>query len=82
MITEGVLSIIFSIVYDIASAIPDTLYKLPDWGVQALKLLRTGLGIFPTDVWIVCIGNGTFWLVIQFIWAIIEWLYKKIPGVD
>lgn len=82
MITEGLLNLVFGLVYDIASALPNTLYALPDWALQAVKLLRTGLGLFPTDVWIVCIANGMFWLVLQFTWAIIEWLYKKIPGVS
>ena len=82
MIIEGLLNLIFGLVYELASAIPSTLYNLPSWGISALKIIRIGLGLFPTDVWIVCIGNGVFWLVIQFTWACIEWLYKKIPGVD
>lgn len=82
MIVELFLDVVFGLVYLITDAIPNTLYNLPDWTVQALKLIRVGLGIFPSDVWVVCIANGMFWLVIQFTWAIIEWIYKKIPGVD
>lgn len=82
MIVEAVLNIIFNLIYGIISIIPDTLFALPDWTIQAIKLLRVGLAIFPTDVWVVCIGNGLFWLVAQFQWAIIEWIYKKIPGVS
>ncbi len=82
MIIEGILNLIFGLVYELASAIPSTIYNLPNWLVTALKLIKTGLGIFPKDVWIIVISNGLFWLSIQFTWAIIEWLYKKIPGVD
>lgn len=82
MIVELLLNIVFGSVYFITEVIPNTLFNLPDWGIQAIKMLKTGLGLFPNDVWIVCISNGMFWLVVQFTWAIIEWIYKKIPGVN
>lgn len=82
MIVELLMDIVFGCVFMVTNSIPNTLFKLPDWLVHALSLIRTGLGIFPGDVWVVCIANGMFWLVVQFTWAIIEWIYKKIPGVD
>lgn len=82
MITEGIFSIFLNAVYGLASAIPMALYELPNWALQTLKLCKIGLGIFPADVWTICIGNGVFWLAVQFVWAIIEWIYKKVPGVD
>lgn len=82
MVIEGLLDIIFYIVYGICNVIPNSFYELPSWAVSAISLLKKGLGIFPVDVWVVVLANGMFWLVIQFTWAIIEWIYKKIPGVD
>lgn len=82
MVTAGLLSIIFSAVYGICYLMPSAAYSLPSWSVSALKVISTGLKIFPSDVWMICIANGVFWIGLQFTWAIIEWIYKKIPGVD
>lgn len=82
MITAALLNVIFAAIYSICSLIPDAAYYLPDWSVSALKLLSTGLKIFPTDVWVAVIANGLFWVMLHFTWAVIEWIYKKIPGVD
>lgn len=27
------------------------------------------------------LGNIVFWLTVQLSWAIIEWVYKKVPGI-
>lgn len=82
MIVELLLDLVFGAVYLLTRSLPNTVFDLPDWSLQALKLLKTGICFFPTDVWIACIANGMFWLVVHFVWAIIEWVYKKIPGVD
>ena len=82
MITAALLNVIFAAIYSISSLIPDAAYHLPDWSVSSLKLLSTGLKIFPTDVWVAVIANGLFWVMLHFTWAVIEWIYKKIPGVD
>lgn len=46
------------------------------------SLLGQAFIIFPPDLFLICIGNVSFWLSIQMLWAIIEWIYKKIPGVS
>lgn len=82
MITAALLNVIFAAIYGICSLIPESAYNLPDWSVSALKLISTGLKIFPTDVWVAVLANGLFWIMLNFTWAAIEWIYKKIPGVD
>lgn len=82
MIVEYLLDIIFGLVYFCMESLPNGAFSLPDWIVSALSLITKGLGIFPIDVWIIVLSNGLFWLTVQFTWAIIEWIYKKIPGVD
>jgi hypothetical protein len=37
---------------------------------------------FPFSVFSVIIGNVVFWLQVQGTWSIVEWVYKKIPGVN
>ena len=55
---------------------------MPNWVGDTLSLLHKGLSVFPSDVWVAILSNITFWASVQFSWAIIEWVYKKIPGVD
>ena len=57
-------------------------YQLPNYITQFLDLVAVPLSLFPLDLWLLIIGNVTFWATVQFSWAGIEWVYKKIPGVD
>lgn len=56
--------------------------NLPFGMGDTISLLGKAMMFFPVDVWAVVILNITFWLSIQFAWAIIEWIYKKIPGIN
>lgn len=56
--------------------------ELPNWYDDFLRVIKIGLAIFPLDVWIVVIGNLVVWMGIHLTGAVIEWIYKKIPGVS
>jgi hypothetical protein len=47
-----------------------------------LKNLSYGLYFFDSTLFALIIGNIVFWLTVQFTWAIIEWIYIKLPGVN
>ena len=81
MIIELVTSPIFVLIDSIIGLIPEGLV-LPNFVSQTLELLKYPLSIFPVDLWVVIISNVTFWYGAQILWAIVEWVYKKIPGVD
>lgn len=81
MILEGICMIFFGLAHGILLLLP-TGWTMPDWGTHAANLIAKAMIIFPADVWAVFIGNVSFWLIAQMAWAIIEWCYKKIPGVD
>ena len=49
---------------------------------SAIELISWGLYFFPIDLWITCIANIILWIVVQVSWSTVEWVYKKIPGVD
>ena len=55
---------------------------LPDWGVHSLNMLLKCFSFFPFDVWSILISNVLAWTGIHFVWAIVEWIYMKIPGVS
>ena len=56
--------------------------SLPDWGVNFTSLFLKCLSFFPFDIWSILISNILFWIGVHFVWAVIEWIYVKIPGVS
>lgn len=46
------------------------------------NIIGYGCSIIGTDFFFSILGNIIFWLTIQMTWSIIEWIYKKIPGVE
>lgn len=91
-----VLENIFILLFELIKFFVDTLFtassaaggpatlllSVPDWGIQFLNLLLKGLAFFPFDVWAVVISDAIFMMIIHFGWAVIEWIYIKIPGVN
>lgn len=71
----------FFLIDTIISMIPEN-FVLPNYISYTLDLLKYPLSIFPVDLWVVIISNVTFWYVAQMTWAIIEWVYKKIPMIN
>lgn len=81
MVIELLLSPIFLLVGGVIDLLP-TIQSIPVWVSDTVSLLSKALAFFPGDVWYYTIGNIIFWLSVQFAWSIIEWVYRKIPGVD
>ena len=85
MIIEYLLTPIFWLLDGILTLLPDFSYldSLYDYDVSGfIYLLAYGFFIFPFSLFMTFIGNILFWLALQMGWAIIEWVYKKIPGVN
>lgn len=81
MIIELLLSPIFLLISGCIGLLP-TFVSLPNWLMYFIDFVRKGLSFFPSGVFTIIISNILFWLSLHMIWAIIEWLYKKVPGVD
>lgn len=81
MIIELLVTPIFALIKGLIALLP-VAFEIPNYIADVLALLLKASQFFPMDVFVLCIGNISFWLVIQFMWAIFEWVYKKIPGVD
>lgn len=82
MIVEGICNLIFSMGTFIITLIPK-IAELPIVGFSYLNgIVKYALWFFPMELWIVIIGNITFWITASFSWSLIEWAYKKIPGVS
>ena len=85
MIIELLLTPIFWLLDRVLSWLPDfsaidPLYAYDISGF--IYLLSYGFYIFPFSLFMTFVGNILFWLAVQVGWAIIEWVYNKIPGVN
>lgn len=81
MIIGGIFTPLFLLMSFLVGLLPDGV-GLPGWLDSCLELVGYGLAFFPLDLWVFMIGN---FIVCQFalhVWAVVEWVYKKIPGVD
>lgn len=82
MITEAVFNLLFLVVDIVINCFPSINIPLLSGSNGLVTLLSYGLVFFPVDLWIALISNISFWLLVQGGWIVIEWVYKKIPGVD
>lgn len=81
MILQMIFNPVFILLSWLVSLLPEGA-GLPEWINACLELIGYGLAFFPIDIWVFMVGNFIFWQVAHMGWAIFEWIYKKIPGVD
>ena len=82
MILEAIINMVMGLIGGLIGLLP----AMPD--ISALNI--SGLShilskvfiVFPFPLFCFIVGNIVFWIALDIIWAIIEWVYKKIPGVD
>ena len=63
-------------------AIFPVLTYIPNSIVDTLDLLLKAMQFFPSDVWIIVIGNIVFWITLQLIWAVINFILRLIPFIN
>ena len=81
MIIELILTPLLVAIETLYNLIPD-FPSIPVHLTQAFNILRKPLSIFPYSLWVAILFNILTWITIDFTWAIVEWVYKKIPGID
>ena len=82
-----VLEFIFKLILDLVVFLLQPLgissgVGLPDWFSNFMILFCKALFFFPFDVWSVVLSNVVFWVLVHFVWSVVEWIYIKIPGVS
>lgn len=80
MIIELLLSPIYVLLSGFLGILPNAI-DLPNWIDSALSVLVKGLCFFPNNTFSIIIINILFWLNLHLLWAVIEWVYHKIPGI-
>lgn len=81
MIIEIMCNIFYNFLISLVGYLPAGI-DLPGWYDNTLNVLSYGLMFFPADVLLTVVGSGVFWMSANFLWAIIEWIYRKIPGIN
>ena len=81
MITDAILTLFFAFGRGLITLFPG-FYTIPSWADACLDLLNIGLFFFPVDLWAAVLACILFWLGAFLLWAVVEWVYKKVPGVS
>ena len=81
MIITSILNPIFNLLNSFVDKIAVTPTSLPDISGFG-NIVGYSLYFFPVGMLTLIIGNFLMWYTLNFAWAIIEWIYKKIPGIS
>ena len=82
MITEAILSNLFLIAKFLIGLLPEALVDAFEGTTALGTVLAYALIYFPMDIWIFGLGAIISMMTITLVYAILEWVWKKIPGVD
>lgn len=82
MIFVALLTIVFSIVDLIITFFPSytTFSGTPISGFY--DLVGIGLYFFGTAPFLLVMSSVVMWSAGELTWSLVEWLYRKIPGID
>lgn len=82
MITESILTCLFAVGEFLVGLIPDIVFDLSG-GVGGLAtVMAYALYFFPLDVWLLGLGSIVTMMGVSLLYALGEWTWKKIPGVN
>lgn len=81
MIIKLICSPFFLLIDGIIGLMPVLTY-IPTSIVDTINLLMKAMQFFPSDVWIMAIGNIVFWIVLHFIISLIKFVLSWIPIIN
>jgi hypothetical protein len=85
MVIAFALTAVFSLIIFVLAFLPDlsSIDPFINHDITGfLYYLNLGFYLFPRWLFNLIIANALFWKGAQLTWAIVEWVYKKIPGVN
>lgn len=80
MIVQLMMFPFWILIYNIIGMLP-VLTSVPSGFNALLDIIGYGCAFIGTDFFLALIGNFVFWLTTQLAWAVIEWVYRKFPGI-
>jgi len=83
MLIELLLSPLFALINFILGLIPDLTFGADFSNITWLiDIMAFGFWIFPLSLFLIFLANILFWLGVQMLWAIIEFIIKKLPFIN
>lgn len=82
MIIELILLPFFKLISFVISLIPSVSNVNGVVSQSFYDFMKVGLYFFGSSSFCLVIASVVSWSVIHLGWAIVEWVYKKIPGVS
>jgi hypothetical protein len=84
MILEAILTCLMNFILGIFELLPNSTlgYDAYSWVDTLLKCLAYFNSFIGVDIFLVAVGHALFFWAIDVTWSVIEWIYKKLPGVD
>lgn len=81
MILEGICMPFIWIIEGLINMLPILTY-LPTSIVDTISLLMKAMQFFPSDVWVMTLGNIVFWTTIHLIIGLVKFILGFIPTMD
>lgn len=81
MIVEKIIDLFFLPINSIFALLPES-FSIPILSIQIPQPLRYGACFFPMNIINMLLVSAISWYVIFISYAILEWSWKKIPGVS
>lgn len=81
MLIQLMMSPMWFMVYALIGMLP-VAESFPSGFGAVTNIIGYGCAIVGTEFFMAILGNIIFWLTVQLAWALVEWIYKKVPGVN
>lgn len=81
MILKGVLYPLWGLVEMLIDFFPEQVAGVFDF-VAGANFFAIGLYFLPSGFWSRFLSIVLFWMGAYLTWIVVEWVYKKIPGVS
>lgn len=81
MITQAILNVLMIPLFALIDLLPGAVVTTFAY-IEPPQIVKYGAYFFPLDVLSTVVTGFSLWYTVLLTWAIIEWIYKKIPGVD
>ena len=82
MVTEAILTVLFAVGSFIIGILPEFVFNVFNGSAGLATMLAYALYFFPGDLWLFALGNILIMMQITIAYAVLEWVWKKIPGIN
>ena len=81
MIVQAILNVIMSPIFLLIDLLPGAVVTTLAY-IEPPQIVKYGAYFFPLDVLNIVVTGFSLWYIVLLTWAVIEWIYRKIPGVN